>query len=350
MPEYPWVRHLSPMSMATLPPLPTPPRRILVGASDAIAVASRIATARPDLELRAIPHPQVTEADLAWAECYVGFRRPSVTTMGSVRWVHSTGAGVDPWLAPEALAPATLLTRSPERFGPAIAEWAVARMLAEAQQLEALAAAQHEQRWASLTPRRIAGRTALILGTGEIGSAIAGLLTALGVRVIGISRSGTVSEGVDPGASDGGAATGRSPAPFHGVHTSSALPTLVADADWIIAVLPDTPATRGLLSRDVLSRCRGAMLLNAGRGAVMEESAIPEALEQGWLRAAALDVFQTEPLPADSPLWTDPRVTISPHSSGPTTIAGATDGFLECLTTIERGERPRWAIDLARGY
>jgi len=86
MPEYPWVRHLSPMSMATLPPLPTPPRRILVGASDAIAVASRIATARPDLELRAIPHPQVTEADLAWAECYVGFRRPSVTTMGSVRW------------------------------------------------------------------------------------------------------------------------------------------------------------------------------------------------------------------------------------------------------------------------
>jgi phosphoglycerate dehydrogenase-like enzyme len=92
------------------------------------------------------------------------------------------------------------------------------------------------------------------------------------------------------------------------------------------------------------------MLLNAGRGAVVDESALPEALEHGWLRAAALDVFQTEPLPADSPLWTHPQVTISPHSSGPTTIAGAADGFLECLTTIERGARPRWAIDLARGY
>ncbi|MFM9013753.1 MAG: M20/M25/M40 family metallo-hydrolase, partial [Gemmatimonadota bacterium] len=90
--------------------------------SDAAAVAARIATARPDLELRAILHPQVTDADLAWSECYVGFRRPPVATMGGVRWVHSTGAGVDPWLAPDALAPATLLTRSPERFGPAIAD------------------------------------------------------------------------------------------------------------------------------------------------------------------------------------------------------------------------------------
>jgi len=348
MPEYPWDRHLSPTSMTTPLPLPTPPRRILVGASDAAAVAARIATARPDLELRAIPHTEVTDADLAWAECYVGFRRPSAATMGSVRWVHSTGAGVDPWMAPGALAPATLLTRSPERFGPAIAEWAVARILAESQQLGVLAEAQGERRWASLAPRRIGGRTALILGTGEIGSAIARALTALDVRVIGVSRTGNVS-----GAMEGGrerVQVTTDPDRFQAVHTPAALPTLVGDADWIIAVLPDTPATRGLLSRDLLSRCRGAMLLNAGRGAALDESALPEALEKGWLRAAALDVFQVEPLPADSPLWSHPQVTISPHCSGPTTITGAADGFLECLTTIERGERPRWAIDRARGY
>lgn len=348
MPEYPRDRHLSPTSMATSTPLPAPPRRILVGASDAAAVAARIAAARPDLDLRAIPHPQVTDADLRWAEGYVGFRRPAHATMGSVRWVHSTGAGVDPWMAPGALAPATLLTRSPESFGPAIAEWAVARILGESQQLGALAAAQGERRWASLVPRRIAGRTALILGTGEIGTSIARQLAALGVRIVGVSRTGTGSGAM---AGDRGCVTVTSdPDLFQAVHTPSALPTLVGDADWIIAVLPDTPATRGLLSRDLLSRCRGAMLLNAGRGAVVDEVALPEALARGWLRAAALDVFQTEPLPADSPLWTDPRVMISPHCSGPTTIAGAADGFLECLTTIERGERPRWAIDLARGY
>jgi len=333
MPEYPWLRHLSPTSMTMLPPLPTPPRRILVGASDAAAVAARIATARPDLELRAIPHPQVTEADLAWAECYVGFRRPTVVTTGAVRWVHSTGAGVDPWLAPGALSASILLTRSPQSFGPPIAEWALARMLAFTQALPALATAQGEVRWAEPPVRPLAGTRALIVGTGEIGRAIARVLTPLGVDVIGVSRSGTATSEL-----------------FATVHQTSALAELVPHCDWLIVVLPDTPETRGLISRDLLARCRGAVLLNAGRGSAVEESAIPQALEAGCLRGAALDVFVSEPLPPDSPLWRDPRVMISPHCSGLTTVEGAADGFLACLASIERGERPRWAIDRARGY
>lgn len=348
MPEYPWDRHLSPTSMSTPPPLPAPPQRILVGATDAEAVAARIGAGRPDLTLRAVPSTEVTEADLAWAECYVGFRRPPVTTMGAVRWVHSTGAGVDPWLAPGALAPAQLLTRSPERFGPAIAEWALARILAEAQQLGALQVAQRASRWASVTPQRIGGRTALILGTGEIGTEIARRLVACGVQVLGVSRSGAATASTDARTPDD--AMPHAGSPFAAVHAPDALPTLVGAVDWIIAALPETPSTRGLLSRALLSRCRGAMLLNAGRGSLVEESALLEALDQGWLRAAALDVFQTEPLPADSPLWADPRIVISPHCSGPTTVAGAADGFIACLTAVERGVRPRWAIDLARGY
>jgi phosphoglycerate dehydrogenase-like enzyme len=117
-----------------------------------------------------------------------------------------------------------------------------------------------------------------------------------------------------------------------------------------VLTLPITAATRGLFSRDILSQCRGAVLLNAGRGAVVDESALPEALEQGWLKGAALDVFETEPLPAASPLWSDPRVMISPHISGLTTIEGAGNGFLECLASLERGALPRWAVDRERGY
>jgi phosphoglycerate dehydrogenase-like enzyme len=83
---------------------------------------------------------------------------------------------------------------------------------------------------------------------------------------------------------------------------------------------------------------------------VVEETAIPEALANGWLRAAALDVFATEPLPDTSPLWDDPRVLISPHMSGLTTARGAALGFLECLASLEAGKLPRWAIDRARGY
>lgn len=312
--------------------LPFAPRRILVGASDADAVVAGIRAARPDLEVRGGAYPTLTADDVAWAEVYVGFRRPPVATMGAVRWVQSSGAGVDPWLAPGALEPHILLTRSPQSFGPVIAEWALARVLAFTQRLPALAAAQHAKAWADPGVTRLAGTRALVLGTGDIGAAIARLLGACGVTVTGVSRSGAPVPG------------------FGAVHRTDALSTLVGDADWIILALPDTPATRGLVSRDVLARCRGAVLLNAGRGAAIDEAALPEALDQGWLRGAALDVFVTEPLPTASPLWSDPRVIISPHCSGPTTVDGAVRGFLECLTALERGEWPRWVIDRTKGY
>jgi phosphoglycerate dehydrogenase-like enzyme len=183
----------------------------------------------------------------------------------------------------------------------------------------------------------VAGTRALVVGTGDIGRAIARSLQALGVHVTGVSRSGTVSGTADSAA-------------FSAVHAASEIANLVGDADWIVVAVPDTPASRGLISRDVLSRCRGAVLLNAGRGSVVEETALPEALDNGWLRGAALDVFATEPLPADSPLWSDPRVMVSPHISGLTTIDGAAHGFLECLESLERGALPKWAVDRERGY
>ena len=92
------------------------------------------------------------------------------------------------------------------------------------------------------------------------------------------------------------------------------------------------------------------MLLNAGRGAVLEEAALTDALDQGWLRGAALDVFEAEPLPTNSPLWADPRVMISPHISGLTTVEGAGAGFVECLADLEHGLIPKWQVDRTAGY
>jgi phosphoglycerate dehydrogenase-like enzyme len=92
------------------------------------------------------------------------------------------------------------------------------------------------------------------------------------------------------------------------------------------------------------------VLINAGRGAVVDEALIPEALDKGWLAGAILDVFEVEPLPASSPLWDDRRVMISPHISGLTTREGAITGFLECLAEIERGEVPARAVDRDREY
>ena len=314
-------------------PAPFSPRRIVIGANDHAELAAYITVRRPDLEVRGANLADITADQLAWGDTFAGFRRPRTATLGAIRWVHCTGAGVDAWLSPAEIDRAILLTRTPESFGPMIAEWAAARVLAFQQQLMDVAHAQAERRW---TPRRVAmvaGTRALVLGTGDVGRAVATLLDALGCVVTGVSRTG---------ASD-------CPA-FRAVHPVSELPRLVGDADWIVVTLPITPATRGLVSRELLSRCRNAVLLNAGRGAVVEGSALPEALEQGWLRGAALDVFEVEPLPGSSPLWNDPRVMVSPHISGPTTIAGAGDGFLECLAELEQGRLPRWTVDRERGY
>lgn len=309
------------------------PRRIVIGATAHAALAARLREARPDLEVRGAPHTALTAEDLAWADTYVGFKRPPLPSMGGVRWVHCTGAGVDSWLHPAELPRDILLTRTSESFGVYIAEWALARALAVRQRLFDLADAQRRHDWIALEASYVRGTRAVVVGTGDIGSHIARLFSALGATVRGVSRSGR-----------GDAAL------FASTHEVAALGDLVGDADWLIVTVPLTSESRGMISRDILSRCRGTVLMNAGRGAVVEEAALPEALDNGWLSWAALDVFEVEPLPASSPLWDHPRVMISPHNSGPTTIDGAIDGFLECLGEIERGQLPARTVDRDREY
>ena len=305
----------------------------MIGAGAHAELAALLRARRADLEVRGKPHMEVTAEDLAWADTYMGFRRPPLATMGNVRWVHCTGAGVDSWLYPTELARDILLTRTSESFGVYIAEWALARAYAVRQQIVDLADAQRRHEWA---PREIAyvrGSRAVVVGTGDVGSHIARLFSAVGATVHGVSRSGRGDASV-----------------FATTSSVSELPRLVADADWLILTLPLTSETRGLVGRDVLSACRGAVLMNAGRGAVVDEQMIPEALDKGWLSGAILDVFETEPLPKDSPLWDDRRVMISPHISGLTTPEGAIDGFLECLGEIESGRVPARVVDRNREY
>ncbi len=253
--------------------------------------------------------------------------------MGSSGWVHCTGAGVDSWLSPDPLPREILLTRTSESFGPRIAEWALARALAFTQQLRELHDAQRARQWAPRETAMLRGARVLVVGTGDIGTHVARLFAAIGAHVTGVSRTGRGDDAV-----------------FSQVRSVDVLPSLVGDAHWIVLTIPLTGDTRGLISRDVLAQCRGAILLNAGRVAVVDEAAIPDALSNGWLSGAALDVFEVEPLPDTSPLWTNARVMISPHISGLTTNEGAVAGFLECVAAIERGETPPFAVDRKRGY
>src|SRR4051812_47675248 len=235
------------------------PRRIVIGANAHADLSKAIGAARPDLETRGAKYTEVTADDLAWGDTYLGFRRPPLPSMGNIRWVHCTGAGVDSWLYPVELPREILLTRTSESFGPMIAEWALARALAFTQRLATLATDQARREWRPIDVSFIRGTRAVVVGTGDVGTHIARAFTALGAEAVGVSRSGSGDRTV-----------------FASVEKIEHLIDVVAGADWLILALPLTRETDGLITRDVLAACRGAVLINAGRGAVVDESAIPE--------------------------------------------------------------------------
>lgn len=309
-----------------------PPRRILVAYQSLAGVGPLIASRRPDLEVRARKAGEIAREDLEWAEVFVGFRRPAVDGWGNVRWVHCVGAGVDAFLRQDPLPDQLLLTRTSEPFGPQIAEYCLSRALLLTQGVLELIEAQRARRWSPRHPQPLRGSRVVIVGTGEVGTAVARAFAGAGCEVYGVSRGGA------------------SKVPFRSVAPTSALGTMVEHAQWIVLALPLTAETVCLVDSAVLARCRGAVLINVGRGALVAEEALPHALDQGWLRGAVLDVFTTEPLPADSPLWGRSDVLVSPHVAGLTTEEGAAEGFLECLSELERGQRPRMTVDRSRGY
>lgn len=307
--------------------------RFLIVGDHVAGLRDAIATARPDLDLRIKALAAIEPADLIWAQGYIGFRRPPTDDWGTVEWIHSIGAGVDGLVFRRALPAGVLLTKTSEDFGPAIGEWCVTRALAINQNLAALEQAQRAKHWdRDREPIMLRGQRALILGTGSVGRGVARAFRALGCATTGLSKGGITSPD------------------FHRVFSVDRFAELVPEADWLILAAPLTEATRHFLDRARLQQCSGVYLMNGGRGALIDESALPEALDQGWLGGAALDVFEREPLPADSPLWNHPKVTISPHVSGPSTLAATVEGFLECLAAVERGQRPRLAVDPNRGY
>jgi phosphoglycerate dehydrogenase-like enzyme len=313
-------------------PGPWHPRRILVSDTLHEGLGEFIASRRPDLEVRALGAGAIRAADVEWAEVLVGFRPPKEGPWRELRWIHCIGAGVDAFAFRTGLSPDTLLTRTSEDFGPQIGEYCLARALAVTQRLRHLDREQQARSWKPKHPRQLRGTRAVIVGTGAVGRGVARAFLGVGCLVDGVSRGGAARE------------------PFGRVFPLAQFAEALEECRWLVLACPLTEETFHLLDRARLAECRGAFLINVGRGRLVEEAALPEALERGTLSGAALDVFETEPLPAESPLWGHPDVSVSPHISGLTTIAGAGAGFLASLVEVELGRHPLLAVDRARGY
>lgn len=312
--------------------LPPPPTRVLVTDFFREEQLPLLQAARPKIEFRVRGPKELTAEDIGWAEALIGFRPPQQLPVVGPKWIHGSGAGVDAWLFRREFPAGVLLTRTNQPFGTMIGEYCVARALAERQKMVTLLAQQRRSSWEYQTIPVVEGTRAVVVGTGEVGRGIAARFNGLGAQVDGVSSGG------------------KSVHPFDRVFERRHLHQAIEKCDWLILAAPLTDSTFRMFGADEFRAAHGSYLINVGRGALIDEAAIVPALDAGHLRGAALDVFETEPLPSTSPLWLHPKVLISPHISGITSVKGATEGFLHALEALERGVRPDTAVDVKRGY
>lgn len=255
-----------------------------------------------------------------------------------LEWMHLASAGVDRVLTPAVANSNVIVTNSRGVLDAAIAEYVLGLALAMAKDLPGTVLRQAEQRWEHRPTQRLAGTTALVVGPGSIGQAVGSQLVAAGVQVDAVGRS-------ERAVVDG--------EPFGRVFGSADLAAVVSRYDLVIATAPLTEETRGLISASVLAAMRpSSRLVNVGRGQLVDEQALAEALQEGRLAGAALDVVQREPLPPAHPLWTCPGAIISPHMAGD--VVGWRDEllalFLENLQRFQYGVPLLNVVDTALGY
>jgi glyoxylate/hydroxypyruvate reductase A len=263
-----------------------------------------------------------------------GWKLPAVLygKARKLQWLQVMGAGVD-WALAEAPR-RVVVTRAPGVFGPWMSEYVLAWCSWVTQRTETYRAAQRERRWIdTVLPGRLRGKTLTLIGVGDIGREIARVARAVGMHVIGVSRSAQ-----------------RVPA-VERVYRPGHLPRALAAADFVVVVVPLTRQTRGLLDARALAAMRpGAWLLNISRGAVVDEAALVDALRSRRIAGAILDVFPIEPLPADHVLWELDNVVITPHIAGPSTAEELAPVFNDNLARWLRGRPLQHVVDRARGY
>ena len=221
-----------------------------------------------------------------------------------LRWVHGTSAGAGEHVRAAELTAEELervaVTSSSGVHAVTLAEFCLFGLLAFAsRQLPRLLADQRERRWGHYPTGELRGRTLLVLGLGAIGIEVARLARAFGMRVLAVRRGG-----------------GDPPPEVDELHRPDRLKELLPRTDDVAIVLPLTAETRGMFDREAIALMKPhSVLVNVGRGAVVDEPALVQALREGRIAGAALDVFETEPLPPESPLWELPNVLLSPHTA-----------------------------------
>jgi phosphoglycerate dehydrogenase-like enzyme len=259
-----------------------------------------------------------------------------------LKWIQLTSAGADRMLNSGFVEQGITVTTVSGLHATPIGEFIIGAMLQWAKGAPRTMRAQLRHEWTRFAPTELYGKTVGIVGIGHIGAEAARLAKAFGCRVIATRRSATAAETAD-----------HAGAPADEILPSSELPRLLAESDYVVLCVPLTNDTRGLIGEKELRLMKpSACIVNIARGPVIVEDALVAALREGVIAGAALDVFEHEPLPAESPLWDMENVIITPHISGGTEIYNqrAAAIFADNLRRYLSGEALRNVVDPARGY
>jgi len=287
----------------------------------------------PSLEIRLFPDagdPAEIEAAVVWtAHDMMELRR-----YPNLKLIVSMGAGVDHLLRAPGPPPGIPVARLKDvLLTSAMAEWVLLNVLRFHRQDPEYRALQQRKEWLELSAPSTSERRIGILGIGELGSASARVLTALGFPVMGWSRSAKALPGVQT---------------FHG---ADGLMAMAAQSDILICLLPLTPETRGVLNAKLLSALpRGAYVINGARGGHMVAQDMLTALDSGHIAGAALDVFEPEPLPPESPFWSHPKVFLTPHAASITIPSSVAPQVVENIQNMRAGRPLINLVDFSLGY
>jgi glyoxylate/hydroxypyruvate reductase A len=288
----------------------------------------------PDLKLAVDGRDAYDKSDID----YVLSFRPApgfLATLPKLKAVFSLGAGVDGFLADKAYPRAVPLVRFVDRtLSREMAQFIVLHVLMQHRQQRYFDQAQKEAKWRqTIPPRRTEDTRVGILGLGEIGGLAAKHLRDLDFQMLGWSRTKKTMDGITSYAGE------------------SELDAFLAGTDILVCVLPLTKETRGILNARTFAKLpAGAFLINVARGGHQVEADLIAALDSGHLSGAVLDVFETEPLPGDNPLWKHPKVTVTPHIAAISDPRVAAQYVRDRIRRFEHGDALDNVVDLDRGY
>jgi phosphoglycerate dehydrogenase-like enzyme len=306
----------------------------------------RLAEHFPELEVVQRDSYEGIEEHLRDAEIVftISLRPEQFAVTRNLRWVHAPSAAVHQFLFPELVDSDVILTNSTEVHGPVVAEHVIALIFALAKKISQATVLQQKHVWGKeamwregYCPREIARATLGLIGVGSIGRRVALMASAVGMHVI------AVREHIDKGAPDG----------VEAVFAPSELDKLLAQSDFVVMAAPLVSATQGLLNSERIALMKpDSFLINVGRGPQVDEAALEDALRSRRIAGAALDVFEHEPLPPNSPLWDLDNLLITPHTAGLTARLWDRhyDVFSDNLRRYLSRQPLRYVVDKHKGY